>query len=344
METVIVIDVLIPSARRMAAALLLASPFTLIACGSDGANTTSASASSDAPPCPVAPVEVVASVDQWGQIVSTLGGACADVTTLLASSSVDPHSYEPSPADAAEFGDAQLIVINGGHYDEWAAKLAASSAPGVPVVDAVELAGHDQHEHEDEHEAHDHEAHDHGAHDHGAENAHVWYDPAAVVAVADAVTTELKKLAPQAADYFTQRRGDLAEALAPYNETIASIRTSAAGKTYAATESVFDLMATALGLQNKTPQGYQTASNNETDPSPADLDAFLSLLRDKGVDVLIYNSQTQGSVPEQIRSAAEQAGVPVVEVTETVAPGTDSFEAWQVDQLTALAKALGVSA
>jgi zinc/manganese transport system substrate-binding protein len=359
METVIVIDVLIPSARRMAAALLIASPFTLIACGSDGANTTSASAPSDAPPCPVTPVEVVTSVDQWGQIVSTLGGACADVTTLLASSSVDPHSYEPSPADAAEFGDAQLIVINGGHYDEWAAKLAASSAAGVPVVDAVELAGHDQHEHdaEHDHEAHDHEAHDdeahdhgaheghdHEAHNHGAENAHVWYDPAAVVAVADAVTTELKKLAPQAADYFTQRRSVLADAMAPYNETIASIRTSAAGKTYAATESVFDPMAAALGLQNKTPQGYQTASNNETDPSPADLDAFLRLLRDKGVDVLIYNSQTQGSVPEQIRSAAEQAGVPVVEVTETVAPGTDSFEAWQVDQLTALAKALGVDA
>ena len=59
-------------------------------------------------------------------------------------------------------------------------------------------------------------------------------------------------------------------------------------------------------------------------------------------DVLIYNTQTEGSVPEQIRAAAESAGVPVVEVTETVAPGADSFEAWQVAQLTALAKALGV--
>ena len=48
-------------------------------------------------------------------------------------------------------------------------------------------------------------------------------------------------------------------------------------------------------------------------------------------------------MPEQLRSAAEAAGIPVVEVTETVAPGAKSFEAWQVDQLTALAKALGVS-
>jgi zinc/manganese transport system substrate-binding protein len=344
METVIVIDVLNTSPRRAAAALLLVTPFALAACGGGGDDTPAASATSDAPPCPTAPVDVVVSVDQWGEIVSELGGACANVTTLLASSSVDPHDYEPSPADAAKFGDTQLIVINGGHYDEWAAKLAASSAPDVPVVDAVELSGgHDEASHDHDEAGHDHDEAGHDeAHDHGAQNQHVWYDPAAVTAVADAVTTELKKLAPQAADYFTQRRSDLGEALAPYDAAIAAIKTSATGKTYAATESVFDPMAAALGLQNKTPQGYQTASNNETDPSPADLDAFLRLLRDKGVDVLIYNTQTQGSVPEQIRAAAEQAGVPVVEVTETVTPGADSFEAWQVDQLRSLAKALDV--
>lgn len=333
METVIVISVLITSPRRVAAALLLATPFALVACGGGDDGAAGASKTSDAPPCPVTPVEVVVSVDQWGDIVSELGGACANVTTLLASSSVDPHDYEPSPADAAEFGRAQLIVVNGGHYDEWAVKLAASSAPEAPVVDAVELVGG--------HEAGQPEAgHDH---DHDEQNPHVWYDPAAVTAVADTVTDELKRRAPQAADYFAQRRAELAAALTPYDETIAAIKTSAPGSTYAATEGVFDPMAAALGLQNKTPQGYQTASNNETDPSPADLDAFLSLLRDRGVDVLIYNTQTQGSIPEQIRGAAEKAGIPVVDVTETVAPGTDSFEAWQVDQLRALAKALDVS-
>jgi len=101
-------------------------------------------------------------------------------------------------------------------------------------------------------------------------------------------------------------------------------------------------MAAAVGLTDRTPPGYQVASSNETDPSPADFDAFLTLLENRGVDVLIYNVQTEGSVPQQLRAAAESAGVPVVEVTETVAPGADSFEAWQVDQLTALAKALGV--
>ena len=280
------------------------------------------------------PVDVVVSVDQWGGIVSELGGSCANVKTVLASSSVDPHDYEPSPADAAIFENAQLVVLNGGHYDEWAAQLAETSAPDAPVVNALETTGH-----EGEDPAHEGEEHDHGA----AANPHVWYNPSAVGGVADAVTAELSKLAPDVADYFDERRTVFADTMAPYEDLIAELKTEATGKRYAATESVFDEMASAIGLANVTPAGYQASSSNETDPSPADLEAFLQLLADNGADVLIYNAQTEGSVPQQIRTAAEQAGVPVVEVTETVPPGTDSFETWQVNQLDALSEALGVA-
>jgi zinc/manganese transport system substrate-binding protein len=313
------------SFRVIAAAALLATPFGLASCSGGGdQQATSTTSTGDAAACPAKPVDVVVSVDQWGDIVSQLGGSCAQVKTLVASSSVDPHDYEPSPADAATFEGAQLVVINGAHYDEWASKLAAGSAPGAPLLNAADIGGES------------------GKGD--GVNPHVWYDPATVTAVADAVTAELGKLAPQAVDYFAQRRTAFTASMKPYDDGISAIKKGAAGKTYATTESVFDYMAAAVGLQNETPAGYQAASSNETDPSPADLDAFHKLLSAKGVDVLIYNTQTEGSVPDQIRSAAEDAGIPVVNVTETVAPGAKSFEAWQVDQLTALAKALGVNA
>jgi zinc/manganese transport system substrate-binding protein len=323
MQTVIVIVVIRPvnlKLRTLAAGLVLAVPFALAACSGSGTEKSAPATSAAAGDCPAAPVNVVVSVDQWGDIVSDLGGACAKVTTVLASSSIDPHDYEPSPSDAAKFAGAQLVVINGGHYDEWAAKLAASSASGAPVVTALDL--------------------DHSQGD--GVNPHAWYRPATVTAVADAVTAKLGELAPQAKDYFAGRRAAFTDEMKPYNQLIDTIKAKAAGKTYAATETVFDDMAAAVGLGDRTPTGYQAATSNESDPSPADLDAFLRLLGGKGVDVLIYNTQTEGSVPEQIRAAAEKAGVPVVEVTETVAPGAKSFEAWQVDQLTALAKALGV--
>ena len=342
MQTVIVIGVIsFASSRALAAALLLAAPFALSACGA-GDESAPASTAAQAGDCPTTPVDVVVSVDQWGKIVSALAGACADVTTVLSGSSVDPHDFEPSPSDAAAFEGAQLVVINGGHYDEWAAKLAESTAPDAPVIDAITILGgdHDGHDH-DGHEGHEHGEPD--GHDHDGTNPHAWYSPVAVTDVATAVTAELTKLAPAAGEYFGARKAEFTAALQPYRDLIAKIKAGAAGKSYAATESLFDDMAAELGLANRTPQGYQVASSNESDPSPADLDAFLRLLSDRGVDVLIYNTQTEGSVPEQLRAAAESAGVPVVDVTETVAAGAPTFEAWQVDQLTALAEALGVN-
>lgn len=270
--------------------------------------------------CPADPVAVVVSVDQWGHIVSELGGSCAHVKTVLASSSVDPHEYEPSPADAASFNGAKLVVVNGAGYDSWASKLAASSAPGADVVNAAGVTATPE----------------------GA-NPHLWYMPSAVTAVADAVTAGLSKLEPKAADYFSGRRTQFTGATAPHTDLIAKIKAGAAGKSYAATEPVFDYQAQALGLVDKTPAGFQRAAANDTDPSPADIDAFRAALAGHQIDVLIYNTQTEGSIPQQIRSAAVQAAVPVVDVTETVPPGQTSFESWQSSQLVALGKALGVA-
>jgi zinc/manganese transport system substrate-binding protein len=331
MKTVIVlrVSVLYSHLHRASVAAAVALTLAVTGCSTSQSKTSTSSgaatppaatASAAAASCPTAPVAVVVSVDQWGDIVSELGGACANVKTVLASSSVDPHDYEPSPADAAWFAGAKLVVVNGAGYDSWASKLAASSAAGAPVVSAAEVTKTPD----------------------GA-NPHLWYLPSAVTAVADAVTGELSKLDPQAGDYFSQRRSQFSAAIAPYMNLIGKIKAGAAGKSYAATEKIFDYQAQALGLINKTPKGYQRAMANESDPSPGDINAFRTALASRQVDVLIYNTQTEGSIPQQIRSAAERAGVPVVNVTETVPPEQTSFEGWQYAQLLALGKALGVA-
>ncbi len=143
MKTVIVLGVGVLRSRfHYAVATAFALPLAVAGCSSSqtkpfasssAASSPAATRSPTATHCPTAPVAVVVSVDQWGDIVSELGGACANVKTVLASSSLDPHDYEPSPADAAWFTGAKLVVVNGADYDTWASKLAASSAAGAPV-------------------------------------------------------------------------------------------------------------------------------------------------------------------------------------------------------------------
>ncbi|MFV0435673.1 MAG: metal ABC transporter solute-binding protein, Zn/Mn family [Leucobacter sp.] len=311
------------SALSLASVLTLAAALT--ACSSAGGSTEASKApdTSDTPAatgsCPADPLDVVVSVDQWGDIVENLGGDCATVHTVLASSSVDPHDYEPTSSDAVVFDTAQLVVVNGADYDPWASKLASNAASKPAVVDAGKVVG---------------------AAD-GA-NPHLWYSPDYVTEVAQAVTDELSKLSPDAAGYFAEQHGTWKSDMQGYFDLVTKLKDGTDGQTYAATEGVFDYMAQAVGLKDATPEGFARAASNESDPSPNDVAAFEKALQNGDIDVLIYNTQTDGSSPEQIRKVAEEAKVPVVDVTETVAPGADSFQAWQVDQLTHLAEALGI--
>ncbi len=322
--------------RRAAAAIAVLLGLVVAGCGTEGSAGTTTSTSTTtaestttsttapvpavpapAPPCPVEPVQVVVSVDQWGDIVEQLAGECAKVTTVIASSAIDPHDYEPSPADIASFSDAEIVVVNGCDYDHWADETAEGLSPTPTIVNACEVVGKTD-----------------------GDNPHIWYGPDFVFAVAGAVTQQLQAALPTAGTYFPDRAAAWNESMQGYRDEIARIRAEFPGRPYAATESVFDYMGDALTLRNTTPEGFARASANETDPSPGDVQAFDQLLASGGAGVLIYNVQTEGSIPQQVRDVAEGAGVPVVEVTETVAEGATSFAEWQVAQLRALQQAL----
>jgi zinc/manganese transport system substrate-binding protein len=291
-----------------------------VSCGTAPAGTTGGPAATAGPPCPTSPIPIVVTVDQWGDIVRELAGACGAVTTIVEGSSADPHGYEPTPADQASLSDARLVVMNGAGYDTWAAKAVEARSPRPAVIDAADVVGR-----------------------HEGDNPHLWYSPAFLDQISAAISAELDDLEPGDATYFADRAAAWKRTLEPYHREIDAIRQADGGRTFAATESVFDDMAEAVGLRNLTPSGFAAAAAAGSEPSPGDINEFQELLRGGQVDVLIFNTQTEGSVPSQLRSAAEGAGVPVVEVTETVAPGAPSFVDWQVDQLRRLGSALAAT-
>jgi zinc/manganese transport system substrate-binding protein len=299
---------------RLVAGVATASLAALVT-GCGGGDTSPKAASGD---CPAEVVPIVVTVDQWSDVVGQLAGGCGDVTTILHSSSVDPHDFEPSPADYTAFSGAELVVRNGLGYDAWANQAIDALSRRPAVVDAGEVSGQPA----------------------GA-NPHLWYDPTFVGAVAREVTAGLTRLRPAATAYFEQRHAAWEAAMQPYDAAIARVRDETDQATYGATEPVFEYLADALGLADATPPGYRNAVANESEPGPADLHAFLQALEGGQMDVLVFNTQTEGSGPDQLRAAAEDHGVPVVDVTETVAPGSRGFVDWQVGQLTALAEALG---
>jgi zinc/manganese transport system substrate-binding protein len=299
------------------------------------------------------PLPVVASTNVYGSIVEAVGGDRVSVESLIDDPAADPHSYESTPADAAAVAGARLVVANGGGYDEFVTQLVESSGTAPTVIDAVEVSGlapaEEEHaeggEHTDgEHADEEHAADEHGhGHEHGGFNEHVWYSLATVQAVATRVATDLGTADPAGAAEFTANaeafNGRVAELLARAQ----AIGAAQPGTRVAVTEPVPGYLVEAAGLTDATPPEFTEAIEEDTDPPAAVLQETLALFQADPVRALVVNAQTETPSTDQVRQAAQTAGVPVVEMTETLPEGTTDYVAWMGSQIDALAGALGTA-
>ncbi|WP_425297291.1 metal ABC transporter solute-binding protein, Zn/Mn family [Nocardia abscessus] len=278
----------------------LASVATIVACGD--------STDSDRP-------TVVTSTDVWGDIAVAIAGPDATVRSLITDPNADPHSHETSAVESAELSDADLVVYNGGGYDEFAEKAVAGT--NKRTVDAFSLRV-----------------------DQSDENEHVWYDVRTVGVVADRIAAQLGELDPDKAGAYTERATTFKNQLAAVTAITGKLAAEHPKTPVLQTEPLAHYLLVAAGANDLTPHEFQEAIEQETDPAPAAVAATQDLLSGKRVRALIYNVQTEDKITKDLRGTAQNAGITIVEVTETLPEGQDYIQ-WQTKNAQALAAALG---
>jgi len=80
-------------------------------------------------------VPVVTTTTQLADFARVIGGNHVDVHGIL-KTDVDPHDYEPSPADVARLASAKVIVKNGVGLEDWFDATIRNAEPESAVVDA----------------------------------------------------------------------------------------------------------------------------------------------------------------------------------------------------------------
>jgi len=263
-------------------------------------------------------VRVVAAENFWGSIAAQLGGRHARVVSIITDPNTDPHAYEPTAGDARTVAASQLVVENGIGYDPWMPKLLAADQGGQTVLDVGAVVGVA-----------------------AGGNPHRWYDPTDVQRVIDAVTADLQHLDPADAAYFAaQRTAYRTVALGPYNSLMASIRARYTGTPVGASESIFAMLAPALGLDLVTPPSFLRAVSEGTDVSAGDKETIDAQIRNHLIRIYIFNSQNvTPDVQAQLREV-EAAHIPYTTITETLQPAGSTYQAWQVRQLQGIQAAL----
>ncbi|WP_214401854.1 metal ABC transporter solute-binding protein, Zn/Mn family [Pseudonocardia lacus] len=310
---------------------------TLTACGTDAP----AGAPVDAPD-QAELLDVVTSTNVYGAVVRAVGGDLVEVTSLIDDPTADPHSYESTPADAAAVAGADLVVVNGGGYDDFMTRLVESSGGEADVIDVVALSGLAPAEDGEGHTADD--GHEHTAddgHEHGSFNEHVWYSLPTVRKLAERLATDMGAADAANAATYTANAEQFSAAVDELATEAGAIATAAPGARVAATEPVPGYLLEAAGLTDVTPEAFTEAVEEDSDPPAAALAETLTLFGPpEPVAALIVNPQTATPSTDQVRAAAQTGGVPVVEFTETLPEGTTDYPTWMGAQIDALSAAL----
>ena len=260
-------------------------------------------------------IAVAASVNQWGTVAKALGGDNVNVTSIINSTNVDAHDYEPTTSDIAKLQKAQVIIVNGAGYDAWAVK-AAQTANAI-IVNAAEIGGVND-----------------------GENPHVWFSADVRKAVAQAITEAYEQADAAKKNDFDKMNDQWAAEENNVESKIAEVKQKTDGLAYAATESVASYLAEDMGLADATPSGYARATANESEPTPTDIKQFTDALKAGEIKLLVVNTQEESELTGKITDAAKSVEVPMVELTEQMPEQYDSLTAWMEGLVDAFSQAI----
>ena len=296
---------------------------------------------------------VVTSTNVYASIVSAIAGDAVEVEPIIDDAAQDPHEYEATSRDQLTLSRADMVVMNGGGYDSFVTTMLNALDTEPAVVDAVSVSdlpgaaeaaesGHD-HDHSHDHgsEGEDEDAHDHEGHDHGpgSFNEHVWYSIPTMISLVDAIEAQLAEVAPDDAAQFEENAEALHGQLEDLQLRIDDLAQGHDGQAAAVTEPVALWLFEDLGLTNVIPDDFVYSVEAGSDVSPVVVADATEALETEDVQVFAFNPQTSGPEADALRDAADEHGIPVIEVTETIQTD-DDYVNWMTATVDAVEQAL----
>jgi zinc/manganese transport system substrate-binding protein len=276
--------------------------------GPSGSSTTSAHK-----------IVAVGAENEYTSVLQQVGGQYVQASAIMSNPNTDPHTFEASASVAREISSAQLVVQNGLGYDTFMDSIEkAVPDSGRKVINVQKLLGKPD----------------------STPNPHLWYDPATMPAVANAIASDLAAIQPAHAAYFKANARKFVSSLGPWIQALGSFKEKYPNTPVAVTEPVADYLLQAAGADIKTPFEFQADIMNGTDPSAQDVALERSLFTGHQVKVFLYNQQVTDTLTESFISLAQANGIPVVGVYETMPTPGYTYQSWMLAETKALQQAV----
>ncbi|GBR46747.1 ABC transporter substrate-binding periplasmic protein [Neokomagataea tanensis NBRC 106556] len=251
----------------------------------------------------------------WCNIVAQIGREHVQTDAIIGTVGIDPHELNPTPAMARVLAQADFSLMNGATYDDWAAPFLTQAPVHLNIAEETGWVP-------------------------GAD-AHMFLDPQIVRRVAQRVTEFLQRRSPQnMADFSSGLRTFLSE-VDHVQQRLEALRLAHNHVVYAATETQGTALLAQAGFQLMD-RRYAQAIAQHTGPAPHDEASLELALQAHKVAFFVVNPSVQAPQIEHLKALAQEGGVPVIEVGETLPQGI-SWQAWVMQILDQTDKALNAA-
>lgn len=213
-------------------------------------------------------LQVVATFSILEDFVMQVGGEKVVVSSLVPKGA-DPHSWEATPREARMVAQADLLVANGGGFDDWLIGLMRSAArPDTPLIIASQGLGG----------AYSEQKHDQRDDNHHGD-PHFWLSAPNAIFYVEQIALGLISLSPENTTYFQERSKAYIDELVELDiwivEELEGIPKQ--NRIIVTYHNAFSFFAERYGFE----VAEFLVVNPEGEPSPRDLARLVDLLRGK---------------------------------------------------------------
>ncbi len=241
-------------------------------------------------------LQVVTTFSILEDLVQQVGGDRVIVNSLVPRGS-DPHSWEPTPREARMVAQAELLIANGGGFDDWLLGLMKNAAK-VDSLLVFASQGLEALEHGHAHGEGDDHNHHHG-------DPHFWLNVPNSIFYVDQITQGLVTASPDDASYFQERSRAYIEELVELDEWIVGEceKIPRENRVIVTYHNAFSYLAAGYGFE----VAEFLVTNPEAEPSPRDLARLVDLLGGMNKRVLFAEPQlTSGT--RYMQALAKEVG------------------------------------
>ena len=225
------------------------------------------------------PIKIVASTNVWGDIAYQIAGDQATVTALIDNVNQDPHSFEASARDQLAVQDADIVIMNGGGYDDFVEALVEADETPAILINAYNASGDDD-----------------------TRNEHIWYSASQVKDVGAVIFSALETVDRNSTPIYESNLIEFEAQIKLIEIRTEQIASAWGGAKVFATEPLIYYLLQDTGMVDITPAEFSEAIEEERDVAPAVmLEAQDAVKQAKFIAV---NSSTRTAQIDQVLSDA----------------------------------------